>query len=124
VTEINPGVPDDLEIPDSLWRAAADFANHDLRRHAQQLILSKIADAQLHRCVQWLCWDHGLSVAAQEMQAAMRPEPPTLKSRALSRLKELQASCKSAPGRSYLIEGSDLELAIQAIESIPDPSDR
>jgi hypothetical protein len=86
---------------------------------ARRKIAQYIADVQLQRCVEWLKDNGYRAVDAGRMQAAMRPEPSSLKKQALERLKLVQ-SCLGTEGRVYYSSPQDLDVIREAIESIPD----
>jgi hypothetical protein len=74
------------------------------------------ADEQLRLCIKWLC-DNGWAKAADELQPAMRPEPPrSLKQQALRDLDGMVEAMRITWG----FEPAYPDTIKQALESLPD----
>ena len=83
----------------------------DQRGAANQAELQEVRDGELEACCEWLIAHHWRAVQ-EELRAARRPKPPSLKEQALD---ELQLSF----GRGYLKkEGAD--TIRRALEALPD----
>jgi hypothetical protein len=77
------------------------------------------ADQELEACCEWLVsegWFKYEHEAVQELRAARRPKPPSLKQQAL----DLIDGCTDPEG-DYLDDNA-LSIIRRALESIPDPS--
>jgi hypothetical protein len=102
MTEPRPGVPLPSDEQCDEWVDRHSTLHDDFRDAA-----AWGADEQLRLCVEWLC-NNGWAKAADELDPAMRPKPPSLKQQALEAMEKVGGF------------NDDRAVILQALRSIPD----
>ena len=101
-----PGIMFSEYVATRAYQAGADQAKANIERKRQEA-----ADQELEACVAWLDGFDREGWAAEQLRAARRPEPPSLKEQAL----EAFDCIEYAPN-----EAEDFAIIRRALESIPD----
>ena len=110
--QIHPMVPPNILLNnwESDW-----FAE---REHADALLIQAYqagADAELEACCEWVAEES--PVASEELRAARRPKPPSLKEQALKILEDLEG-----PGYPWVpteLDADQQALVRRALEALP-----
>jgi hypothetical protein len=116
----------DLDVTIALVQQWTDeiYGGPGAMASSDDLCLAKLAaqygaDQELEACCEWLVsegWFRYEHEAVQDLRAARRPKPPTLKEQALART----AAILNDPSRALLIEEREaLELNLRALEALP-----
>ena len=78
------------------------------------------ADQELEGCCEWFVRDWTDIETADELRAARRPKPPSLKEQALKELKDWTNEKHGPGGEVFLCEGLSVDIIRRALESLPD----
>jgi hypothetical protein len=94
----------------SIWEAS-DQEEVSFAEFAVSCAVQYGADQELEAICAWLCEMPGGSVMAEEIRAARRPKPPTLKEQALTALRQV--------GNCEEINNATFETIRTALEALP-----
>ena len=78
------------------------------------------ADQELDACCEWFVRDWTDIETADNLRAARRPKPPTLKEQALKELKDWTNEKHGPGGEVFLCEGLSVDIIRRALESLPE----
>ena len=78
------------------------------------------ADQELDACCEWFVRDWTDIETADNLRAARRPKPPTLKEQALKELKDWTNEKHGPGGEVFLCEGLSVDIIRRALEQLDD----